>query len=80
MWKKIATLVLLFSLTGCATPLKVATGSPVSDYLLASLMQHATGEIMAGASQGVMSAFNDNPYECRNPVRVRDMVFCEEKW
>lgn len=80
MWKVCAILTLLFSLTGCAAPVIVYTGSPVSDYLLASLMQQATGEMLSGAAQGVMSALVDNPYECRHVVRVRDMVFCEEKW
>lgn len=80
MWKACAVLVLLFSLTGCAAPVIVYTGSSVSDYLLASLMQQATGEMLAGAAQGVMSALADNPYECHHVVRVRDMVFCEEKW
>lgn len=73
-------MTLLFSLTGCAAPVIVYTGSPVSDYLLASLMQQATGEMLAGAAHGVMDAFHDNPYECKRVVYIREMAFCEEKW
>lgn len=80
MWRALAALVLLLSLTGRAAPVIVYTGSPFTDYLLASLVQQATGEVLSGAAQGVLSAFNENPYECREVVLVRGTPFCTEKW